>query len=86
MPEYKYPKLDHFVAKTFYIHFSGNPANVTGNSIFGVSKTLQKVMKITHFDVLGGPFVDLGRVLSRVFKIMQKYAKMIQNAHKIIAK
>ena len=45
-------------------------------------------MEITHFDVLRGPFVDLGRVLSRVFKIMQKYAKMhiksSQNEHEKI--
>ena len=46
------PKRDQFFATKFYHHFSGNPPNVTGNSIFPTQKTFQKVMKITRFELL----------------------------------
>ena len=68
--------MDHFFAIKFYIYFSGNPPNVGRGSIFAGSKTLQKVMKITHFDTLRGPSVHLEQVFRRVQKIMQNYAKM----------
>ena len=47
--------MDHFFAAKFYPHFSENPANVTGNGIFPVQKTVQKMMKITRFELLWGP-------------------------------
>ena len=50
--------MDLFFAIKFYHLFSENPPNVPTNAIFLEQKTLQKVMEITHFDVLGGPFVD----------------------------
>ena len=75
----------HFFATKFYIHFSGNPKNNCVSSILAGSKTLQKVMKITHFDVLQGPFVDGDQASRRVSKIMQNDAKMhlksLQNDH-----
>ena len=43
------------------------------------------MMKITYFDVLRGPFVDLDQASGRVPKILQNYAKMqiksSQNEH-----
>ena len=41
-----------------------------------MSKTVQKVIKITHFDALRIPFVDLEQAFIRISKIMQNYAKM----------
>ena len=80
--------MDHFFAPKFCIYFSGNPPNVGLWSIFAGSKTLEKVIKITHFDVLRGPFVDLEQASRRVPKIMQNYTKIHikspQNDHKII--
>ena len=61
--------------EAYSIHFSGNPPNVGLWSIFAGSKTLQKVMEITHFDVLRGPFVDLEQASRRVHKFMKNYAK-----------
>ena len=37
--------MGHLFATKFYPYFSENPANVTGNGIFPVQKTLQNVMK-----------------------------------------
>ena len=68
--------MDHFYATKFLHHFSENPANVTGNGIFPVQKTLQKVMKITRFELLWGPFIDRDQPSKRVHKIMQNDAKM----------
>ena len=68
-----------FFPKTFCDHFSGNPENVTENSIFGVPKTHQKVMKITDFDLLRGPFV-YGDQSRRVPQIKQNVAKMHQKS------
>ena len=72
------PKMIHFFATKFYSYFSGNPQSNGWSSIFAGSKTLQKVIKITHFDVLQGPSVDLDKTQSsrRVHEIMQNYAKM----------
>ena len=70
------PKLMHFFPKKFYPHFSGNPANVLGNDIFPVQKTLQKMMKITRFELLRAPFVDRDQVCIREAKIMQNDSKM----------
>ena len=46
------------------------------------------MMKITYFDVLRGPFVDLDQASGRVPKILQNYAKMqiksSQNEHEKI--
>ena len=50
--------------------------NVTGNGIFPVQKTLQKMMKITRFELLRAPFVDRDQVCRREAKIMQNDAKM----------
>ena len=66
----------HFFPKKFYPHFSGNPANVLGNDIFPVQKTLQKMMKITRFELLRAPFVDRDQVCRREAKIMQNDARM----------
>ena len=92
IPVYRCPKIHHFFAKKFYIHFSGNPANVTEMSIFEGSKTLQKVMKIMRFELLSGPFVHLGWVLGRVPKIMQnwpqnlcKFSLIFQELHETLA-
>ena len=56
--------------------------------IFAESKTLQKVIEITYFDVLQGPFVDGDQASKRVFKIVQNYVKMHlkspQNEHEKI--
>ena len=68
--------MNHFFATKFYHYFSGNPQSVGLWSIFAGSKTLQKVMKITHFDTLRGPSVHLEQASRRVHKIMQNYAKM----------
>ena len=62
------------------MHFSGNPPSVGWSSIFAVSKTLQKVMKITHFDALRRPFVNLDQASRRVPKIKQNVAKMHQKS------
>ena len=74
-----------FFATKFYHHFSENPPNVSATSIFAMSKTHVKMMKITHFDVLRGPFVDLEQASRRVPKIIQNYAKMhmklLKNEH-----
>ena len=66
----------HFFPKKFCPHFSGNPANVLGNDIFPVQKTLQKMMKITRFELLWGPFIYRDQASRRVHKIMQNDAKM----------
>ena len=75
----------HFFATKFCIYFSGNPQSNGVSSIFAGSKTLQKMMKITHFDVLQGPFVDGDQASRRVSKIMQNDAEMplksLQNDH-----
>ena len=75
----------HFFATKFCIYFSGNPQNNGVSLIFAGSKTLQKLIKITHFDVLQGPFVDGDQASRRVSKIMQNDAKMhlksLQNDH-----
>ena len=68
--------MDHLFATKFYIHFSENPPNVTGNLIFPTQKTLQKVMKITRFELLRGPFIYRDQASRRVHKIMQNDAKM----------
>ena len=68
--------MDHFFATKLYFHFSGNPPNVTGNSIFPTQKTFQKVMKITRFEFLRGPFIDRDQASRRELKIMQNDAKM----------
>ena len=68
--------MDHFFAIKFYIYFSENPPNVPTNAIFIEQKTLQKVMEITHFDVLGGPFVHRDQASGREPKIMQNDVKM----------
>ena len=62
----------HFFATKFYLYFSGNPQSNGVSLIFAGSKTLQKMMKITHFDVLRDPFVNLGEAVGRVRKIVQK--------------
>ena len=53
-----------------------NSPNVSATSIFPVSKTLQKMMKIMHVDVLEGPFVDGDQASRRVSKIVQNDIKM----------
>ena len=68
--------MDHFFATKFYHHFSENPANVTNNGSFPVQKTIQKVMKITRFELLWGPFIYPDQASKRVHKIMQNDAKM----------
>ena len=68
--------MDHFFATKFCPHFSENPPNVPTNAIFPEQKTLQKVMKITHFDVLGEPFVDRDQASKREPKILQNCVKM----------
>ena len=70
----------HFFAIKFYFYFSGNPQSNGVSLIFAGSKTLQKMMKVTHFDVLQGPFVDGDQTSRRVFKIVQNYVKMHQNS------
>ena len=68
--------MDHFFAIKFYHFFSENPPNVPKNPIFLEQKRLQKVMKFTHFDVLGGPFVHRDQASRREPKIMQNCVKM----------
>ena len=68
--------MDHFFAAEFCIHFSENPPNVTGNSIFLTQKTLQKVMKITRFELLRGPLIYRDEASRLELKIMQNYSKM----------
>ena len=53
--------------------------NVALSPIFGVSKTLKKMMKITDFDRLRGPLVDRDRAPGRVPK---NHAKLRQKASK----
>ena len=80
--------MDHSFAIELCLYFSGNSPSVGWSSIFAVSKTLQKVMEITHFDALRRPFVDLDQASRRVPKIMQNDAKMHlkspQNEHEKI--
>ena len=75
----------HFFATKFCIYFSGNPQSNGVSLIFAGSKTHQKMMKMKHFDVLQGPFVDGDQASRRVSKIVQNYAKMhlkaLQNYH-----
>ena len=73
---YEWPENGSIFATNFYVYSSGNPSNVGLSSIFGVSKTLEKVMKITDFDLLWGAFIYLDQTSRRVPKIMQNYAKM----------
>ena len=68
--------MDHFFAIKFYIYFSENPANVTGNGIFPVQKTLEKMTTITRFELLRRAFIHRDQAFKRVPKIMQNYAKM----------
>ena len=58
-----------------FIYFSENPSNVTGNFIFPMQQTLQKVMKIHRFQLLREPFTYRDQAFRR-FKIMQNDAKM----------
>ena len=77
-------KFGHFLATKFYSHASRKPPNVSTASIFLVSKTLQKMMNMTYFDVLRRQFVNLEQASKRVPKNHAKfsnYAKM-QNHHK----
>ena len=68
--------MDHFFATKFLHHFSENPANVTGNGIFPVQKTLEKMTKITRFELLRIALIHRDQAFKRVPKIMQNYAKM----------
>ena len=68
--------MNHFFAAKFYIYFSENPPNVTDNVIFPTQKTLQKVMKITRFEMLRGPFIHRDQASRRELKIMQNNAQM----------
>ena len=68
--------MDFLFATKFCIHFSGNPPNVTGNVIFPTQKPLQKVMQITNFELLRGPFIYGDQASKRDTKIMQNDAKM----------
>ena len=65
----------HFFATKFCIYFSGNPPNVTGDSIFPTQKTLQKVMKITRFDAI----LQVGR--RRAFLSIAQSEFMFFHAH-----
>ena len=76
--------MDHFSAINFCFCFSGIIPSV-GLSSFSI-KMLEKVMKITHFDVLGGPFVDLEQACRRVPTIMQNYAKVHTKSRKMSTK
>ena len=69
-------KMDHCFATEFYLYFSGNPPNVASNGIFPTQKTLQKVMKITRFELLRGRFTYRDQASRRELKIMQNYSKM----------
>ena len=82
--------MNHFFAFEFYLHFSGKSQSVGLRLDFAGSKTLQKVMKITRFDVLRGPFIYRDQASKREPKIMQNDAKMhlksSQNDHQKIWK
>ena len=68
--------MGHLFATKFYHPKAENQPNVTGNGIFPVQKTLQKVMKITRFELLSGPFIYRDQASRRVHKIMQNDAKI----------
>ena len=68
----------HFFPKKFYPHFSGNPANVLGNDIFPVQKTLQKMMKIMNCEPLPIPFVYRDRDFGWRQNYCKKHTKCIQ--------
>ena len=70
------PKMDHFFATKFYSFFSGNPQSNGWSSIFAGSKKLQKVIKITHFDVLQGPFIHRDHASRRASKSLRNDVKM----------
>ena len=70
------PKFDDCLRLNFTIIFSGNPQNVTLSSIFAESKTLEKMMEITRFDVLREPFIDLDQASRRMRKITQNDVKL----------
>ena len=63
--------MDHCFATKFCIHFSENPPNVTDNAIFPTQKTLQKVMKITRFELLRERFTYRDQASKRELKVMQ---------------
>ena len=65
-----------FLRPSFALIFLGYPQSVTLWSIFAGSKTLQKVMKITRFELLRGPFIYRDQASRRELKIMQNDAKM----------
>ena len=62
--------------RVFGGYISENPENVTGNGIFHVQKTLEKMTKITRFELLRRAFIHRDQAFKRVPKIMQNYAKM----------
>ena len=70
--------MNHFFAIKFYIHFSENLENVTGNGIFPLQKTLKKYENFTFqkFELLRRAFIHRDQAFKRVPKIMQNYAKM----------
>ena len=68
--------MNIFFATKFYNNFSENPPNVIGIAISPTQKTLQKVMKITRFELLRGRFTYRDQASRRKLKIMQNYSKM----------
>ena len=80
----------HCFATKFYFYFSGNPQTNGWSSIFAGSKTLQKMIKNTHFDVLQWPFIHRDQGSRRASKILQNDVKMHlkspQNEHEKVSR
>ena len=83
---YESPENDSLFRDQVLYLFFRKSAKQWGELDFCGVKNASKVIKITHFDVLQGPFVHSDQASRRVSKIVQNYVKMHlksqQNEHK----
>ena len=79
------PKWITFSRPSFVFIFQKIRKAMVGARFLRGQKLCKKLIKITHFDVLQGPFVDGDQASRRVSKIVQNDAKMhlksLQNDH-----
>ena len=76
IPVYKWREFIVPFGDIVLYSFSGYPPNVMGNSTFPVQKTLQKVIKITRFELLLRPFVHRDQAVRWESKMLQNAAEM----------
>ena len=70
------PKMDHCLRPSFTLIFRKIQQTSRVTVFCSVQTMLQKVMKITRFELLWGPFIHRDQASKRVHKIMQNDAKM----------